>query len=217
MGSKSVSHYDITQWADFARGLVTAAENSAMQQHLAACSKCARTKKLLERLVKAAAADAACEVPEEVTHSARAIFSRQQPEEAGVLSRILARLVYGGSLEPLPAGVRAQQRLSRQAMYEAGDYSVDLRLEQEPGSSQVTMVGQVADRGQAGQPLQEVPVMLMSGREVVARAVSNRFGEFQIEYQPRKRLRLEVSVKQAGKRIEVSLDALASAKGERDK
>ena len=218
MVNRNVSHYEITQWADFARGLVTGAAKMEMQRHLASgCTRCSRIETLLNRVVKATAADAACEVPEDVTQAALAIFSLQQPGKAPLLPRILARLVYDSFLQPLPAGVRAQQRLSRQAMYEAGDYCVDLRLEQEPGSSQVTMVGQVADRGQARQPLQEAPVMLMSGREVVARAVSNRFGEFQIEYQPRKSLRLHVSVEGDAKRIEVPLDALTSAEDERER
>jgi hypothetical protein len=214
MATKSTKHYDITQWADFVRGLA-AAETSAMQQHLASgCSQCSRIKKLLERFAAATAADAACQVPEYVAHSARAIFALQQPEKVHILPRILARLIYDSFREPLPVGVRSRQHLSRQAMYEAGDYCVDLRLEQERGASQVTMVGQILNRSQEGLPLQDVPVMLMSGKEVVGRAVSNRFGEFQMEYQPRKHLRLYVPVQGNGKRIEVSLNGLESGNGE---
>jgi len=48
-------------------------------------------------------------------------------------------------------------------------------------------------------------VPLVSGEQVLAQAVSNSLGEFQMEYAPTKRLRLYVPVRQAGKQIEVPL------------
>lgn len=190
-----------------------------MQQHLdSGCRQCAHIKDLLERFARTTSAEAARAVPDYVTHSARAIFALQRPEKVRILPRILASLVYDSFRQPLPAGVRAQQQLlSRQAMYEAGNYCVDLRLEHERGSAQVTMVGQILDRSQSGQPLQDVPVLLMSGRELIASAVSNEFGEFQMSYNPRTHLRLHVPVKGDGQRIEVSLKNLASGDRKKDK
>jgi hypothetical protein len=45
----------------------------------------------------------------------------------------------------------------------------------------------------------------MSGKEVVGRTVSNDSGEFQIECQAKKSLRLCVPLQEDGKRIEVPL------------
>lgn len=54
----------------------------------------------------------------------------------------------------------------------------------------------------------EVPVLLVSGKEILAQSVSNSLGEFHLEYSPTKHLRLYVPVSQAGKRIEVPLNQL---------
>jgi len=115
-----------------------------------------------------------------------------------------ARLLYDSFREPLPAGLRTQQRLSRQYLYQAGDYSLDLRLENERGSPRVALVGQIQNRKQPGKRLGSVPVQLLSGKQVLAQATSNSLGEFQMEYEPSKHLRLYVPVRQAGKRVDVS-------------
>src|SRR2546425_3260100 len=79
-----------------------------------------------------------------------------------------ARLLYDSFREPLPAGLRTQQRLSRQYLYQAGDYSLDLRLENERGSPRVALVGQIQNRKQVGKRLGSVPVQLLSGKQVLA-------------------------------------------------
>src|SRR5712691_4394615 len=50
-----------------------------------------------------------------------------------------------------------------------------------------------------------VLVLLVSGKQILAQAVSNSLGEFQMEHAASKRLRLYMLVRQAGKQIEVPL------------
>jgi hypothetical protein len=92
--------------------------------------------------------------------------------------------------------VRSQQRVSRQTLYEAGEYTVDLRQEHERGGARVTVVGQLASRKEPGRSLAGLPVVLSSGKTVLAKAVSNRFGEFQMEYAPARNLRLDIGRRQ---------------------
>src|SRR5207302_9303150 len=159
-----------------------------------------------ERWDKAAAAarsDSKVQVPEYVVRSARAIFILQLPENVRLLPRVRARLLYDSFREPLPAGVRTQQRMSRQTLYQAGDYSLDLRLENERDSSRVGLVGQIQNRKEPGKRLGGVLVLLVSGEQVLAQAVSNSLAEFQMDYAPTKRLRLYMPVRPAGKQIEM--------------
>ena len=116
------------------------------------------------------------------------------------------------SAKPLPAGLRTQQRLSRQTLYQAGDYSLDLRLENERGTSRVALVGQIQNRKQPGKRLGSVPVLLVSGKKILAHAVSNSLGEFQMEYAPQKHQRLYVPVHRSGKRVRVFLNKLRTEK-----
>ena len=51
-----------------------------------------------------------------------------------MLPRVAAQLVRNGAQQPIPAGVRGQQRTCRAVLYRADGYSIELRLEHEPGS-----------------------------------------------------------------------------------
>jgi|SRR3989441_12300561 len=201
-----MKHFELAEWTDFVRGLIEKSARLPLEHHLASgCRKCRHTADLLRKLVIAAHSDSQVQVPDYALRCARAIFLLQQPEKVQILPRIPARLLYDSFREPLPAGLRTQQRLSRQYLYQAGDYSLDVRLENERGSPRVALVGQIQNRKQPGKRLGSVPVQLLSGKQVLAQATSNSLGEFQMEYEPSKHLRLYVPVRQAGKQIEVPL------------
>ncbi len=205
-----MTHFDLSAWADYVRRNVAVADRAAMEAHLANCAKCRRSVEVFRTFAAAAASGAQYTAPDYMVHCARAIFSLQQPEKVHILPRILARLVYDSFLEPLPAGIRSQQRLSRQALYEAGDFRLDIRLEQERDSSRVSLVGQIENRKDPSRKVGSVPVLLASGREVVAKTISNQFGEFQFTYQPKSHLRLYVPVVgENGPGVDVPLAGLA--------
>jgi hypothetical protein len=200
-------HFSDGEWIDRVRGNVPAPEKDAMDLHLAGCRRCRRARDLFGAVAEVARGEAAYSVPEGTLRSARAIFALQRPERVQILPRALARLVYDSFAEPLLVGIRSRQRVTRQAMYRAGDYYVDLRMESEPETSRVSVVGQIANRRDPERSVSHVPVILMSDEEVVARAVSNELGEFQLGYAPAKHLRLHVPVSGSGS-IEVALNRL---------
>ncbi len=67
---------------------------------------------------------------------------------------------------------------------------MDIRLEHQKGTATVTLVGQIVNRMRPDQPVSIVPVYLVSGKQFVAQGVCNAFGEFQLEYRPRRHMRL---------------------------
>src|SRR5947209_15872908 len=163
-----MKHFDIDKWTDFIRGLVEDSARVAMERHLASgCRKCRHTADLLHKAAVAAHRDSKVQVLEYAVRSARAIFILQLPEKVRLLCRAPARFLYDSFREPLPAGVRTQQRLSRQALYQAGDYSLNLRLENERGSSRVALVGQIQNHKQLGKRLgRVVAVLLHAGKKI---------------------------------------------------
>jgi hypothetical protein len=194
-GGLQMSHFDIGEWADFARGLVEPSRREAMDAHLTSgCEACGRWAAVLGKTAQVARAEAGIEVPEYAVHCARAIFTLHQPERVRILSHVMSRIVFDSFAEPLPAGVRAQHRLSRQTLYEAGPYALDLRQEREHDASRIALVGQIADRREPGRDLGGLPVVLTSGKSVVATAISNEFGEFHVEYDATRRIRLMVGI-----------------------
>ncbi len=185
-----MKHIDIGQWVDLVRGLPIDNQDRA-EAHLSECGRCSRSVSLLRDFVAICSAEGAKEPPRYAVSSAKAIYALQRPEKV-YFPKLLGRLVYDSFREPLPEGLRARHRLSRYAVYEAGGYSLDLRLERQMGLANVSLVGQLASHGASAQPPVDLPVFLVSGKDIVAWTVTNAFGEFEIEYEPKEHLRLYV-------------------------
>ena len=199
-----MAHFDSWHWTDFVRGLCDEPRQSVMQEHLSSgCPSCQRTVDTLRAIIVAAKADVA--PPEYAVGYAQAVFVHRRPETK--LERLIARLVYDSAREPLPAGIRTSERKSRRAIFAAGDHQVELQLEGQPASDVVTLIGQIAGRDQAS-GLADVPVWLMQRDRLVTRTMCNTFGEFNLEYEPRRNLRLLFSLEEVGQRVEIALDHL---------
>jgi hypothetical protein len=116
--------------------------------------------------------------------------------------------VYNSRLDPLPAGLRAEHQPFHRALYEAGRFALDVRVEHDRGAPLLTLVGQVTDRDAPDRVLAGVPVLLMAQGDILAHTVANRFGEFQLEHAPARLLRLCVVVDRDGTRVEAPLDRI---------
>jgi hypothetical protein len=122
------------------------------------------------------------------------------------LPRIPTRLLHDSARDPRPGGVRAVAG-ARHLLYEAGAYTVDLRVDREPGARQLCLVGQVAHPDLPLRCMGEVPVLLIAEGEVAARSSTNDLGEFCLDYEPRRRLRLCLVIHESS-RIDVPLGRL---------
>ena len=120
----------------------------------------------------------------------------------------MARLVYDSLREPLPAGLRADAHAARHAVFETADLFIDLRVEREHDRPSMRLVGQLTHRADANRMMTVSPVLLLDRTAVVGHAVSNRFGEFQMDYPPGRDLRLCIAFA-PDHRVEVSLNQLA--------
>jgi len=205
-----MKHFDISQWTDFGRGVDLGPKRAAMEAHLLVqgCARCRATLDLVRGVVAVARTADRYTPPDYVVRCAKALSAFQQPKKTRLPS-LVARLIYDSFRDPLPAGMRSEDRVSRQALYEAGNFCLDLRLEHDRGAPLVTLVGQLTNRTAPDISMPEAPVLLMARNGVVAHTISNPFGEFQMEYAPARHLRLCVPLDPSGKRIEVSLNRLS--------
>ena len=203
-----MNHFEIEEWADFVRGLASPAVQDAMAAHLSSgCGRCRKRAEMMHAVHAAARTEANYHPPPSAVRLAEVRYAYAPPER-NTLRRLVARLVQDTALEPLPAGIRAQDRLSRRALFEAGGYQLDLQLELEPNSGMVTLVGQLADRVQPETSTAEIPVWLMRRESLLHSTVCNQFGEFQLAYEPAASLFLFVPLPEAGKRLEIPLGRL---------
>jgi hypothetical protein len=203
-----MKHFDITEWTDFARGVAESTDRAAMDAHLlSGCRRCRATLGLMKQVIASTGAISRFEPPADAVRWAKAISALQRPTRSP-LFRLVPRLVYDSFSDPVPAGIRAEDRVSHHALYEAGDFRLDLRFEQEKGSPLVTLVGQLTNDKDPDSSVAEAPVLVVERKEIVAHAISNRFGEFQMDFPPARSLRLRIALDPPTRQIELPLNRL---------
>lgn len=201
-----IKHYGLAEWVDFTRGLLPDAERKEMRGHLGAgCSSCRELAAFCENLSGICQDMNAITVPDEVLRNARALFPRRPHEEPKRWIRIPVELIYDSFLVPSAAGLRAIWETGWQALYRAGNCSLDLRIEPALHSSRVAVIGQLSNHTVPEGRMEGIAVYLKSGRSVIAETRSNRFGEFQMEYEQQARLQLCVYLEDGSQRFEVPL------------
>jgi hypothetical protein len=208
-----MKHFGIDEWVDFARGLTSNEDQVAMREHLASgCGPCSDVAKFCDRLSQVCLGMAPYEVPDSVVRGARAIFPKRPPERHRRSIRLPIELIFDSFLVPAPAGLRATWQVGWQGLYRAGDCSVDLRIEPELRSSRATVIGQISNHVSPSVEMGDILVCLKSGKVVLAETRSNRFGEFQLEYEQQSRLHLQIYLENGAKTIQLPLKAVAAEK-----
>ena len=200
-------HFDIADWVDYVREQVAPVQYSEMLGHLqSGCTKCRKVVDQLSKFAAICAGEEAYCVPEHLERSVKAFFALHKQPQVSLLKRVIGNLMYDSLNDPQPAGVRMGHQISRHVLFQAGDYSVDLRFEHEKGSSSMVMVGQIANRQTPEEQVAHFPVILLSGSRELTRSLSNSFGEFQLEYTPQSDLHLLVPLGSKGQELEVALN-----------
>lgn len=206
-------HFAIAQWVDFARDLTVDADRMAMLEHLSnGCTECSENAEFFRKLNGICQEIPQFEAPESAVRLARAIFPRQAAVGTKRAFRVPVELVFDSFLAPATAGIRASWQMGWQGLYRAGDCSVDLRIEPDLGSARAAVIGQITNHIAPEIQMADLAVCLKQGKAVVAEARSNRFGEFQIEYEQQGRMQLCIYLDGGSKCIQVPLKKLISDK-----
>lgn len=178
-----MEHYSLEKWADFARQVIGEQERAEMQSHLDndGCRKCSKILGLWRRVHVAARRELSYEPPESAVRSMKGTFAIQGSRRGTSGARSIAALLFDSAVSPLAAGVRSAATTSRQLLYGAGNYRIDLRIETQSDSQKIAVVGQVLNSADPDDIVGAVPVTLARGRKVLAEAVTSPFGEFDVE------------------------------------
>ena len=158
-----------------------------------------------EKLSSICSGMSAMPVPDVAVQRARSIFPTKHPRQLKHVFRVPIEMIFDSFLVPSPAGLRASWQVGWQALYRAGECSLDLRVEPELHTCRAAIIGQVSNHEAPETEMVNLPVCLKSGKEVVAETRSNRFGEFQMEYEQQKRLQLYVYLDGGTRCIQVPL------------
>jgi hypothetical protein len=174
-----VKHFSEEAWADFARNLVAPGIRATMQRHIdTGCQKCGTSLLLWQAVAAVGNQESAYAPSEDIVRVAKAQYSAVA---AHFKTSLLARLVFDSNLQPVTVGLRGTAA-TRQFLYEAGDYVIDLRLDAKREMDRISLVGQVLNRAKTSGAAQGVLVRLLKGVLPVANTATNDFGEFQLEF-----------------------------------
>jgi hypothetical protein len=190
-----VAHYSEAHWADFVRDAAVPDLKRMMQQHLdTRCNACQSAKQLWQSVLG-------------IGRKERDFAP--SPDSVRIAESLLAglamtpnkpfRLLFDSLLQPATAGIRGTA-VTRQFLFETDDLYIDLRLEKKSPAS-TFLVGQVLKRDVRPSIVESFSVQVMDGKTPVSRTVTNRFGEFQLEFRPANSLCISIGRKQGNAEV----------------
>lgn len=184
---------NITQLADFVRGLMDPEAEQQIESYLAgAPSSTQRELAALRHVARLAAEDQRHPIPAHAVRCAKALGSLRRPQgstEPSLLKRLALALTFDSHSAPALAGIRGLasmgnsnvmgqgSSMGRQLVFRSEGYQIDLRLESHGQGTVV--VGQLVREDEEVEPMAQVPVLAMADQEVLARVETGRLGEFQ--------------------------------------
>ncbi|MGH9534785.1 MAG: hypothetical protein ACRD2E_08005 [Terriglobales bacterium] len=157
-----------------------------MQTHLnAECADCLEAEQICRSAGTLLQAEPDYAPPPDVSRFITGAFAWARP-------RANRRLIFGqwfGGWQPLQAGLRGGAAGAQHAVYQAGDWVVDVRCELASGDRDATdgagmLAGQVLHATEPNLVLADAPVSLRLRRRVLAVTRSNDLGEFQLILPP---------------------------------
>ena len=200
-----MEHFTIEKWIDFANQVLATNEKVLMEKHLEqGCKRCMQTVSMWQKVRQSAAAEGNYQPPENSVRLAKAAFAgaglKNQRKGAG--SRI--RVLFDSFLQPVFEGARSAGAVTRQMLYRADPFQIDVQLEVKPGGNRIVVTGQLLDLSNPGVIAKDTRVLLSNLRGHVVHTTANQFGEFSGEIENSGDLQLTFA-SSGGKPIVISL------------
>jgi len=180
-----MKHFEALEWNDSVKQMVSDYLELTMRKHPLARGKGdVETAKLWQRLVNAGAAEPRYQPAADTVRVAKAALAPHGGGDKGAKQQATGahiRLLFDSSSHCGPAGTRSAATRTRQLLYRADPYQIDLQIELQPESDRIVVTGQLVDLGHPEMVGRDVPVILSDGREFMVNTVTNQFGEFRCE------------------------------------
>jgi hypothetical protein len=178
-----MKHFTTEEWIDFVNHVTPQKKLRAMREHLSAgCRSCEEQLALWQKVRSTAGRETNFQPPESAVHMVRAAYVEAAMGHPKKRGSSLVQLMFDSFLQPAQAGARSSMTsATRQMLYRADSYQIDLQIESRPGSNLLVIIGQMMDLSTPEMVSKGVPVMLSNYRESPVHAVTNEFGEFRCE------------------------------------
>jgi hypothetical protein len=177
-----MKHFTSEEWIDFVNRVNSTAQQEAMKKHLGTgCKKCMETVALWQKLHNTAAMEASYQPPEAEVRLAKAAFAAAGRATELKVKNGLVEVLFDSFLQPMVAGARSSGLGTRQMLYRADPYQIDIQIEAKQEGNRLTVTGQLLDISSPGVVGRDVKVTLSNHRGKVIHTVTNEFGEFRGE------------------------------------
>ncbi len=189
-----MEHLSEQAWADFVRGINKSETNTDIESHLASgCSDCKAAFNIWNQVRTTIANEKTYMPPDNALRMVKQEFAARYPPEQR--PSVLANLLFDTFAQPLPTGVRSGAAVARQLVYEAEGLTVDLRVDPQPQSNKICVVGQVLDKGVPRVSPSGASIMIWTEKgQPILQVSANESGEFQLEFEVQENLRLSIDV-----------------------
>src|SRR5215472_9884400 len=179
MGERS-NHIELPALYDLIRGV--AGMDAETQSHIRMCEQCRSDVSWLQWLADFGAREKEYDPPSWALTNAENVFRLKKPRLVTIAREIVASLVYDSFNEPLPMGVRQRDLPARQALFQADNVHLDLKIE--VGDEKGLIIGQVvSDRGEMD--IHGLTIEITQEGKVVSKSSTNALGEFVFQDLPR--------------------------------
>lgn len=157
-------------------------DQAGVAAHLATgCAACGENRSWYERVRLVASSDDSVAPPPWALKRAVRIFeAAQRPRLAERIGQAIASLVFDSVARPAVAGVRSSETASRQLLYRAGDYSIDLHIASSE-HARAELIGQVLREGEANfESVSGLKLEISQGGRSVSLGLTDDMGEFKV-------------------------------------
>jgi|SRR5580704_386319 hypothetical protein len=174
-----MKHLSTEEWVDFVNQVLTTDRQETMQKHLATgCKRCKDTVSLWQKVSKTAATEASYQPSLDTVRLAKAAFAASGSAQKKKESPSLIEVLFDSFLQPAVAGARSVVIGTRQMLYRADPYQIDIQIEPKQGSNRLVITGQLLDLSNPGIIGRDIQVTLSNHRGHSVIASTNQFGEF---------------------------------------
>ncbi|HET8925755.1 MAG TPA: hypothetical protein VFN26_22420 [Candidatus Acidoferrum sp.] len=174
-----MEHYTTEMWIDFVNQAVDSNAHALMAQHLKqGCKRCNETVSLWQKVRQSAASEANYQPPDGVVRVAKATFAGAGlvGQRKGTGSRI--KVLFDSFLQPVVEGARSAATATRQMLYRADPFQIDVQVEAKPEGNRIVVTGQLLNLSSPAIIGEGARIVLSNMRGHVVHAITNQFGEF---------------------------------------
>jgi len=211
-----MKHFATQEWVDFVNHVASNDQQAAMQKHLATgCKRCTETVSLWQKVSKTAAVEVSYQPPPDTVRLAKAAFVTSGLAQTKKESKGLIEVLFDSFQQPALAGARSVVIGTRQMLYRADPFQIDIQIEPKLGSNRLVITGQLLDLSHPGVIGRDIQVTLSNHRGSTVLAATNQFGEFSGEVENSGDLELSIPG-EGEKPIVISLrNALGNLQGDK--